>query len=140
MLLNALQVCWLLAYAAAHPSPHGFLTEESVPAHAVCESYVGSASRFVAPANDNNTLSTKQARYNPPEVIARRFDHIDTNTAPPSWLTSTPHTSQAKLVLAPCEVPCCNFYSQSRGFRSSCQEEQSSGQRGPTSPFGVHEA
>jgi len=86
---------WLLALAAAHPSPHDFLSGNDAPAHAVCESYINSL--FVAPANDNNSLSIKPAHL---EVTTLRLDHIDTNTTPPSWLTSIPHTSQAKLVLA----------------------------------------
>ena len=86
---------WLLTLAAAHPSPHDFLSGNDAPAHAVCESYINSL--FVAPANDNNSLSIKPAHL---EVTTLRLDHIDTNTTPPSWLTSIPHTSQAKLVLA----------------------------------------
>ena len=92
----------LLALSAKHPSPHDFLSEHKVPVHAVCEPYA--ASPFVvAPAteiNININNSTKPALHNPREVSTLRFDHIETNTTPPSWLTSTPRTSQAKLVLA----------------------------------------
>ena len=92
----------LLALSAKHPSPHDFLSEHKVPVHAVCEPYA--ASPFVvAPAteiNININNSTKPALHNPIEVSTLRFDHVETNTTPPSWLTSTPRTSQAKLVLA----------------------------------------
>jgi hypothetical protein len=91
----------LLLIGLSLASCYGSLSGKNVPAHAVCESYVDSAPRVVAPANDSTTISIKQARFNPSaEVNTQRFDHIETNTTPPSWLTSTPHTSQAKLVLA----------------------------------------
>jgi len=91
----------LLLIGLSLASCYGSLSGTNVPAHAVCESYVDSAPLVVAPANDSTTISIKQARFNPSaEVNTQRFDHIETNTTPPSWLTSTPHTSQAKLVLA----------------------------------------
>jgi hypothetical protein len=53
----------------------GSLSGKNVPAHAVCESYVDSAPRIVAPANDSTTISIKQARFNPSaEVNTQRFD------------------------------------------------------------------
>tara|TARA_B100000795_G_scaffold242836_1_gene206347 strand:+ start:291 stop:572 length:282 start_codon:yes stop_codon:yes gene_type:complete len=84
----------LLALAAKHPSPHGFRSGNKVPVHAVCESHVGSLF-VVAPANENKLLSTKPALQNPSEVSTLRFDHIETNTTPPSWLTSIPHKQAA---------------------------------------------
>jgi len=47
---------WLLAFAQAHPSPHGILSEKYVSSHAVCEFHTISVPSFVAPAK-NDTLS-----------------------------------------------------------------------------------
>ena len=98
---------WLLAFALAGPSPHGFLSEyKSVyDAHAaVYESYVGSAFIVDTPATkdfkftedfsivDATQLSSLQA-------ITRPLNY-PTNMTGHSRLTNKSRTSQAKLVLA----------------------------------------
>ena len=67
------------------------LSGTNVPAaHAVCESYRDSASLFVAPAmaNDNTTISIKQARFNPSEVITQP-PHDAAKMISSFWKTST---------------------------------------------------
>jgi hypothetical protein len=62
-----------LASCAMAPCPLPVGDERSRRTHAVCESYVDCASLLVAPAmvNDNTTISIKQARFNPSEVITQ---------------------------------------------------------------------
>ena len=94
---------WLLAFARAHPSPHGFLSEKYVSTHAVCESYTISASSFVAPAK-NDTLSIQVQGSH--MVNTQPLNHIDEALlTTPSWLTNNTHTSQADpFFLRPKEV------------------------------------
>ena len=90
----------LLALAAAHLSPHGFLSGSNAPAQAVYEYYTDSLSLAVVELANDNNISIK-AHNTHPEVNSKLFDYIDTNyMTSPLWLTSNPHTPQAKLVLA----------------------------------------